>query len=66
MTCLDLEAEAVVAVCLTRLEQLCAAGVLTGVQAGRIAKEIAAQRGSVLGGLKAQNLVDLSATQSDV
>ena len=66
MTCLDLEAEAAVGVCLTRLERLCAAGVLTGVQAGRIAKEIAAQRGAVLGGLKAQNLVDLSAAQSDV
>ena len=63
---INLAAEAKFARDLDRLTGLVDAGVVTGVQAGRIATRLAERTGAVLGALRARVLVDLHARRSDV
>ena len=66
MTGEELTAEARYAATLTRLEYLVTAGVITEVQAARIAVRVAERTGAMLGGLNARVRVDLSAAPSDL
>ncbi|WP_099332891.1 hypothetical protein [Actinomyces minihominis] len=63
---INLTVEAKFARDLARLTGLVDAGVVTGVQAGRIAMRLAERTGAVLGALRARVLVDLHARRSDV
>lgn len=63
---INLTVEAKFARDLDRLASLVDAGVVTGVQAGRIATRLAERTSAVLGALKARVLVDLHAHRSDV